>query len=156
MIVRHTPLWVWCVFVVLLYCGVSAMKVRKQPVARVLALPILFTIWGLLVVFGESNDRALSTVGLLVGLLFGICAGYRIWRGEVFYNRIMGLFEMKGSSRTLILLMATFAGRFAFSAGLALDPLLMSNSGFLFASSAFAGVMGGVFWGRLIAALRQT
>ena len=70
-IVSHTPLWVWAVLAYVMTMTLRATKERKAGLARLLAIPAIFIVWGL------SGLLTRQSIGLGLGLdwLAAACAG---------------------------------------------------------------------------------
>ena len=54
---QNTPPWVFVVFALLVVLGVQALRPRILPVWRMVAIPLVFSAWGLITLATRSVNR---------------------------------------------------------------------------------------------------
>ena len=74
-ILINTPLWVWPLFAYLIWQGAQALRIRTQPIWRMLIVPLVFFLMGLsrLVTARDSGLEPLLA-WLVAALLFAALA----------------------------------------------------------------------------------
>lgn len=154
-ILKHTPIWVWGLFVFLVYRGVVAFKKRSVTLSRLLVLPIVFFMWALLSIWGELQAKPPAIAGFVIGILGGGVIGWKLWRNSGVYQHSTGLFERNGSVCTLIFILVAFVSKFALSVQLAYQPGLAFDTGFCAFFGGVSGLVDGVFWGNTVILLLQ-
>lgn len=154
-ILKHTPVWVWILFIFLIYRGVSALKKRTLSLWRLLVLPVLFFVWAVLSIWGELQSKGFGFAGFVLGLVVGGAVGWQLWRNKGSYNTATGLFDRSGSAWTLVLVLFAFVFKFALSVNLHLNTSLATAPGFCLSFGSVSGLVDGIFWGGTINLLGQ-
>ncbi len=127
-VVQHTPPWVLAVFAVLVVLGAQALRPRTLPVWRLLVVPAVFIVWG---VIGVAT-RSAASPGLAVDWLITGAAGFAIASmttrlAGVRIDRADGRVEMPGSAVPLARNLAIFAAKYGLTAAVAVAPVLQST-----------------------------
>ncbi|WP_409308886.1 DUF6622 family protein [Pectobacterium sp. B1J-3] len=157
-IIRHTPYWVWGVLVYLFYAGLKARQTRRQSPLRMLIIPGVFLCWGLVTIIHSPVSSGIVAVSFVLTLILGGVIGWQIGKNAGVYLPEERCFMRNGSSWPLVLMLATFCGRFYFSMQQARFPELAHNTFFSVLSGAFSGIAAGIFWGisfRLLSQIRR-
>lgn len=144
-IAQHVPVWVPCLFLLLLLLGFKQTKTREVPVQRVLIGALCwqaYALWGLFSAFHSS------WAGLcwLVGLVASATLAYR-WRvrtGLSIIARSRAL-RIPGSYWPLAVLILVFVIKFAVVMSLSQDAGLVGSSLFVGAVGLVYGAAGGFF-----------
>jgi hypothetical protein len=125
----HVPSWVYILFLVLLYIGITGCFKRVVKVNRLILMPAVF-VW-----FSVDNLYKASTVSLyqivffIFGGLIGIYLGYlHVRKAVVHADKHQHLVELPGDWTILILILIIFAVQFAVHYLLAADPSIANNN----------------------------
>jgi hypothetical protein len=147
-IVRHTPPWVWLIFLLLTLLGLRQLSAhlvtRRRRVLRSIALTS-FSLAG-----------ALSSFGLHPGVWLAWCIGlgapvlvHPAPRAESTTRRVpVTGYHVAGSLVPLLLLWAVFAVRYAVGVSLAFHPGWRDESAFVLGASTLYGVLAGIHLAR--------
>jgi hypothetical protein len=149
-ILRHTPYWVWGVFVLLLVVGLSQTRGRSVAPALVLLLPVIMIPLSLFTVASTFGVNAISLIAWAIGVLIAFAANAFVFRAPagVRYLRDAGKFEIPGSWIPLILMMVIFLARFVLGVTRAVNPALVGNEIFVAVVSVILGICSGAFAAR--------
>ncbi|WP_369597738.1 DUF6622 family protein [Bordetella genomosp. 5] len=146
---RHTPLWVWGVLLLLIYRGIRALSPRRSTLLQTLLLPSAFLVWGLASIHADAHVRLLAYAAFGIFVCVGGVAGYLIWPGRLgaTYDSLSRRIARPGSPITLVSLIIIFVCKFVISAMAARNPSLTSDAIFTLASGGFTGLADGLLWG---------
>jgi len=150
-IIKHTPLWVFALLVLLLVLGLQQSKDRVVKKLLILPLPIGMA---LLSYFGVFSSFGLSpvSIGLWLAALLSIAcifAKYLPPQG-VEFNAETESFSIRGSWVPLLLMMAIFFSKYFVAVVSALQPAMVLNLGFMIICTLLYGAFSGVFVARAI------
>src|ERR1700674_1462716 len=70
-IIAGTPWWVWILFLFLLWIGIRALKTSVAPFWRLLILPAIFFVWGIVGIITRYPVTATSLGLWLVAFVLG-------------------------------------------------------------------------------------
>ena len=150
-ILKHTPVWVWGLFALLVYLGAMQSRTRTFSPARLAILPaamLAFSLYGVLSVFGASVPAIAAWLTGLVASAWAIVAlglpRNATWSEET------RTFSVPGSWLPLGIMMAIFFTRYAINVSIALDPSLKQAAGFLPAVGLTYGASSGYFLARAL------
>lgn len=121
-VLAGTPLYAWCMLAGLIWQGVRSLRTHGQPVWRVLFVPVIFTMTGLLLLAGKPF------MGLPSVLAWGVCFAVLVPAGLKIRPRLAGRdaaggrVVLAGSPVPLLRNMVVFALQYATAASLALRP----------------------------------
>jgi len=156
-IVRHTPTWVFFLFLYLLFSGVRASRVRELELRRVVVTPALLAmmqVYTLSVVM--SVFSAVIFGSWLAGLLAGGSVGwFQAGRVGVEVDRAKGMLRIPGSWSTLVVILFIFGTKYFFNYEMAAYPDLAAELGFKTLLLAVSALCTGVVLGRTLFYLRQ-
>jgi hypothetical protein len=157
-IVRSTPAWVGGLFLFLLALGLSSLRTRQVPRARLVLLPLAMgglALWGVCAAFGASGELpALLGVWLLcAALTLFIARARRAPRGTR-YEPASARFTLPGSGVPMALILAAFLMKYGIGVQLAMEPRLAHELGFALVVSALYGALSGLFAARTLRVLR--
>nr|WED68534.1 hypothetical protein PJ912_23015 [Pectobacterium colocasium] len=154
-ILRHTPYWVWIVLGYLIYAGIKASQPRRQSLARMLVVPIVFMVWGVSAIFHTLLIPLAA--GRRISADVDRWAGHRVDVGKTSgaYRPESRVFQRTGSWWPLGLMLLTFCSRFYFSVQLARFPALAHDPAFCLLSGAASGITAGIFSGVSLRLLNQ-
>jgi len=146
-ILRHVPIWVFALLLLLIAFGLSQARPRAVALRRSLVLPLVLLVL--------SFAGVVSAFGLLPlpAWALGVAAAVLALRGRfdvsaVRFSAATQRFDLPGSWLPLGLMMAIFALKFGVGVSLALHPELRHSAAFVAAVSAAYGVFSGVFLAR--------
>jgi hypothetical protein len=154
-IIAGTPWWVWILFVLLLWIGVRALKTSAAPFWRLLILPAVFFVWGVVGVVTRYPISATSLGLWLVAFALGGGLGVLIAANiAVRADKTHGLIEIPGNKFTLVLILVIFATKYAFGVLQGMEPGILADPRYFVADLGVSGLLAGVWTGRL-AGLRR-
>jgi hypothetical protein len=157
-ILRNTPPWVWGLLVGLMVLGFSQVRDRTASLARIVVMPVAmtaFAIWGLVSAFGGTGMFvAVLATWLGAALLPALAIGLQGPPAGVRYEPEDRRFALPGSWVPLALIAGIFLTKYAVGVELALQPKLVTDTGFALAIAAVYGIFSGVFTGRAVRLLR--
>jgi len=155
-ILSHTPIWVWALLAFLVSRGLNAMQPRTIAPVRVLIIPVVFLVWGLVSLI-SSRGLGFAFVLFVVGTAAGLAAGSALaaLMPAPRLDRQTGLLAMPGSPIPLALILAAFVVKYAGSVALvgASDPA--THAEIASAMALIGGVFAGLFWGRTLGQFRR-
>jgi hypothetical protein len=154
-ILRHTPLWVFGLFVLLVWLGISQTRTRVVTLPRLALLPLVMlglSLSGVASAFG-THPLALGSWAAALAALTLASLGLPATRG-VSYSRAERTFTVPGSWLPVALMMAIFFTKYAVAVALARRPELRAALGFAAAACAVYGVFSGLFFARALRILR--
>ena len=150
-ILRHTPVWVFALFIGLALLGARRLRANDVPVRRLLILPIAmtaFSLFGLWQAFGASAIASLAWTSTFVAML---AVGWSLpSNARVQYSPASRCVHVPGSWLPLALMMTIFLLRYVVAVGLALHPSLRLEPTFVAAAAALYGLSSGSFSARAI------
>ncbi len=150
-ILKHTPIWVFCLFFVLLVIGFTQSKARTADKGKIFILPcamLVLSFYGVISAFGPIYVGLLAwfigiTAASWLGLQLGILKG-------VTYSDEKQTFLIPGSWVPLILMMAIFFTKYAVNVVLALQLTIVQSAEFIAVVSCLYGCFSGLFFSRLL------
>ncbi len=150
-VVRHTPVWVWGLLLLLIVLGGSQMRDHRLARLRVALLPIglgAYSAWG-----------AVSLFGLHAGVLLawsaaaGVAAWFShtlAWAPGVRHDAATDRFDVPGSMWPLVLMLTVFSVRYGVNVTLAFHRDWVADATFAASISAVCGVLSGLLAGRAL------
>jgi hypothetical protein len=148
-ILAHTPTWVWLLMAFLIYRGVKALRPSEISAQRALILPIVFLVWGVAGLIFDPGEPAVRIASFVVAILIGFLLG----RSAAFLGPPPTLtpgtasLAMPGSPLPLIIILATFAAKYALAVSVGYDRSLQDSISFEALLGAVGGLSAGVLWG---------
>ncbi len=150
-ILRHTPVWVYGIFALLVYLGAIQTRERRVSRLRVAILPIVMLAFSLLGVLGTFGLSALTlgawTGGILLVVILNQIA--RFPRG-VRHPAGSSHFVIPGSWTPLLLMLAIFFARYVVAVTAVMRPALGANSTYVVVVAAGFGLFSGIFLARAL------
>lgn len=152
--VIHTPWYVYLILLYILYVGFKSLKGRTVPIRKMLVLPIIFIVMS---VDEMTSSLPFSSLNLIVWLLGLLVGGYLLgWLpyqfSDITAEKDKGLLHIKGNWHTLVLLLLTFAVKYAVAVVLATHAHLSPYQ--IYALMLVSGLFTGAFVGRFVYALK--
>lgn len=144
---KHTPIWVYVIFVYFLVQGISALKPRSASVGSVFIMPIVLTliVWWL----GSSMWFSLWLLGACIG---GWISWRRIKSLPIHVDVRKRTIKLPGSPFPLILFLSIFALKYTFGALEVVAP--ESYLKIIPYQSLLTGLLIGFCWGRAMSIWR--
>jgi hypothetical protein len=123
-ILGHTPVWVWVLLAVLVFFGVRALRTRTMTVWRLMIVPGVFIIWGLV----SLGLRIAAVPALIVDWLAGAALGFALAWGTtrlhgMVVDRAVGSVRLPGSSAPLSRNLAIFLAKYCLAVAIAVAPM---------------------------------
>ncbi|MGA7984080.1 MAG: DUF6622 family protein, partial [Burkholderiales bacterium] len=154
-ILRHTPTWVFGLFVLLLALGITQARARRLGRTRLLLLPLAMlglSLYGAASAFG-SAPLALGSWAAALAAVTLASLQLPAPRG-VGYSSAERTFAVPGSWLPLALMMAIFFTKYAVAVALARQPELRATTGFVAVVGVVYGMFSGLFYARALRILR--
>jgi hypothetical protein len=148
-ILRHTPTWVFAVFVALLALGFLQTRARSVPLALLVALPCAMAIWSVSSLLQRVGVDALAAWGALE--VACVVVALRLGpRDDVQYSAADRSFSVPGSWIPLALMMFIFFTRYVIGVLVAMHPTLPGTMVFDLLVGSVSGLSAGTFAGRAL------
>lgn len=151
-LVQHTPVWVWILFIYLILRGLKALHTREVAVQKLFYIPLLFLIWGIYGVFRETTWLAYTVSAMLAGVLVGGALGAMLSRATAkpLASSQRDTILRPGSPLPLIFMLLAFIAKYALSVVVVLHPDLIASLQFNLIHGAISGLTIGIFWGSML------
>jgi hypothetical protein len=148
-IAQNTPVWVFALLVLLIFLGVQALRPRIIPVRRLLIVPGVFIVWGLVTLAQRSVGSPVLLLAWLAFCAAGMSIGWRITQLDgVAFDRGRGLVQVPGSTFPLVRNLVIFAAKYGLAAAMAIAPAARGD--LLFWDVGVSGLTTGYFLAWLI------
>lgn len=148
---KHTPIWVYILFGVLLSNGLRATSERRVNFEHIFIFPSLLFVFSIYFMSRNFHLNFLSLLIWILGTLLGISLGfYNFQKLKVRFERKKNSFIIPGTMTTLFLIFVIFVSKYYFSYQIAKDPNLLNQKSFEFFMLSVSGFSSGCFVGRLI------
>lgn len=148
-ILKHTPVWVWGLFAVLLYLGYFQSRPHTLAKRRVVILPAVFISLSALGVWSAFGVNPIGLAGWASGAVAALLLNRLLMLPKgVLFDAETGKFSMPGSFGPLVLMMAIFATRYAVAVVTGFDHSLLGSPMFAGAVSLAYGFLSGCFLAR--------
>ncbi|MGQ3354343.1 MAG: hypothetical protein ACT6XY_08185 [Phreatobacter sp.] len=146
-ILTSTPLWVWPLFALLVFVGLTSRRERSLPMAVVFLLPAIGLVTLPTLAAMPHPGVALAAYGLAYAA--GAATGYRL-QGRWVLAKGDGRARLAGESLTLAGMMTLFSAKFVHGAMAAMAPAAVSGITYVATFAAVTGVAAGLFGGRAL------
>jgi|ERR1700674_371419 len=155
-IIAGTPWWVWILFLFLLWIGIRALKTSIAPFWRLLILPTVFFVWGVVGVVMRYPITATSLGLWLIAFAFGVGLGVLTAANTaVRADRSHRLIEIPGNKFTLVLILVIFVTKYAFGVLQGMQPGIVADPRYFVADLGVSGLLAGMWAGRLVGIWRK-
>lgn len=152
----HVPSWVYILFLILLYMGITGCFKRVVKLKRLILMPAVFVWFSADNLYKASTVSAYQIIFFVIGGLIGIFLGYLHVRKTVIRaDKKQQLVELPGDWTILILIMVIFIVQFAIHYLLASDPSLEQNHFSMGLIMMISGATTGLVVGRNLAYLHK-
>lgn len=152
-IVRHTPVWVWAVLVLLIALGLQQSRPHTVSASRATLLPLLMLLLALAGVLSSfASGAALLAWGVAALVVTAARAGHAAQGTR--WSATEQRFHRPGSWTPLALMLGIFATKFAVGTALALHPELARMDTVALGIGAVYGAFSGAFAARAVALRR--
>lgn len=153
-ILLHTPRWVWLLLAALLALGISQLRPRQVPRARLFVLPAVLLGLGLSATATAFQPAAPALAAWVLALAAGVQLGRRLPPpAGAQWDAARRTLWLPGSALPLALIVAIFALRYSGSVALAVHPAWRTLPAVALPLAAAYGLLGGVVLGRTLALL---
>jgi len=149
-ILSHTPLYVWAILAALVAAGALQFRTLRVTRTRLLAAPVAlgaFALWGVSNAFGAHP----TVIGAwLLGMALSLLVNRMLlrWPREV---RMEGdAYVLAGSPWPLVLMLGTFALRYAVAVTLVFHPDWRTDPAFAVEMALLYGAFSGLFTARAV------
>ena len=149
-ILRHTPVWVYVLFVYLVWRGINASRPGDTSLVKLAIIPALFLVWGLYEVTRMYGWSA-TTFGLwCLAFLVGAVIGHAIVRAlKLNADRRRGVIHRPADYTVLPLILFAFGTKYTLNVMALVSPQTFQDPDMrivgLLASGLFAGIFVGKF-----------
>ena len=156
-IIKHTPVWVFILFVGLLYLGYSQTKNRKVQIQKLFVLPIsmiLLSIFGTISAFGINKISLISWfVSTILSLIIGLKLSYP---KNINYDKSKKVFNISGSWIPMILILIIFFIKYIVGVIVAKELEIINDNEFIIIISSLYGLLSGLFLSRSIVIFKSS
>jgi len=148
-ILQNTPWWAFALLALLVVFGVQALRPRSIPVWRLLAIPGVFIVWGLITLATRSIGSPMLLLDWLAACGAGLAIGWRTSRQDgVAFDRGGGLVSVPGSTFPQVRNVVIFAVKYGIAAAMAIAPA--RHGELVLWDVAVSGLAAGYFIGWLV------
>jgi hypothetical protein len=155
-ILKHTPIWVFVLFVGLFAYGVSQRQTRLMSRYRLGMLPVVMLALSVTGVYSAFGLSLLVIVAWLAGLGLAVGTGLAFGsRRGVSYSSELDLFHVPGSWVPLLLMMLIFFTKYAVGISLARQLPFAQTAWFGDTISFVYGFLSGMFIARALIVRRS-
>jgi hypothetical protein len=152
-ILINTPVWVWPLLAYLIWQGARAMRVRTQPIRRLLIVPLVFFLMGLSRLFQARGNGLEPFLAWLVAALIFATLAFSHGPLLLAVDRQNRTVTRPGSVAPLIRNVTVFALQYAVAVATAMK--LEPHAAVAIAGHAVSGASAGYFSGWAAALLRR-
>jgi hypothetical protein len=150
-ILKHTPMWVFVLFFLLLVLGYFQSKPRIVSLGRVAVLPVVMIVLSLYGVWSAFGVSVSGIAAWFVGVGFAVFLNQlRTSPQGVAYSRETKSFVIPGSWLPLALMMAIFFTKYAVGVVLARKLSFGGTPLFIGGVSLIYGFLSGMFFSRVL------
>ena len=143
-IVSHTPIWVFPLLLYVMMRTLRATKERTGSLASLLAIPVLFVVWGISGLFTRHHVTVPIAADWLVFAAFGAALTWKLGRPTVLgVDRENGRLRLAGSWGPFIRVMGVFTAKYTLGVLMATRPDI--GEPLAFADAAVSGFSAGYF-----------
>jgi hypothetical protein len=122
-IITHTPLWVFALLLVLIALGVQSLRDRTVSLPRLLIVPAVFIVWGLLNFATRAAASSLLAADWLVAGAIGVALAWHLsFLDSVQIDAATRGVTVPGSRAPLVRNLSIFLAKYAAGVGVALAP----------------------------------
>ncbi len=148
-ILTHTPAWVFVLLAVLILIGALAMRRRVVRPQRMLAVPAVFIVWGLVGLAQRAQASPLLAGEWVLAGAAGVLLGWSTTRlMGMRMDRAAGLVHLPGSPVLLLRILIVFVIKYALGVAIAMRPDQAAQ--LVAVDVAVSGLMAGYFLGWLL------
>jgi hypothetical protein len=148
-ILQHTPWPVFALFTFLVVLGIQALRPRTVYAWRLLVVPAVFIIWGIISLLSRSLAMPMLAVDWLVAAAAGAAiAAYAARLKAVDIDRSTGCVQVPGSVFPLLRNLGIFAAKYGLAVAMALVP--EQKAPLAFWDIGISGLSAGYFIGWLL------
>ena len=150
-IIKHTPIWVFVLFIGLLYLGYTQTKDRKVKLKKLFILPIamiLLSIFGIISAFGLNK----TTLTLWIfSAIFSLIIGLKLFSSRnIKYDKFEKEFRIPGSWIPMLLILMIFFIKYIVGVIVAKELTIINDITFIVTISSLYGLLSGLFLSRSI------
>ena len=148
-ILQHTPLWVFCLFIGLIFLGYSQTKTRKISLQRIAILPIAMLFFSASGIWSTFGGSPLGFIAWLSGIsaVLAIFAWLE-YPKNVVYSSNDKLFTIPGSWAAFALIMLIFFTKYTLAVLLIRNSTLYQSTFFIIGICTLYGLSSGWFFAR--------
>ena len=150
-ILIHTPLWVYCLFVVLVAFGLQQTRSRNVNAVLAYLLPLGMIALSLAGINSSFGIKPAAIAMWALGLLIVTVIGFKHFRDDrVKFTRSSRTFFIPGSWTPFFVIMAIFFAKYVFAVMHAFDAEIVATNTFVAALSLAYGCFSGYFSSRAV------
>src|SRR6185437_3979816 len=150
-ILRHTPVWVYVLFVYLAWRGINACRPGDTSLAKLAVIPLLFLVWGLYEV-ARMYGWSAATFGIwCVAFLVGAGIGFAIVRVmPLSVDRRRGVIHRPADYTVLPLILLAFGTKYALNVTAIVSPQTLRDPDMRILGLVASGLFAGIFVGKFV------
>lgn len=127
LLLQHTPVWVFALLAALIALGVQGLRPRSLPLWRVMIVPTVFILWGVLGIVTRSAAFPIGVIDWLIAAAAGFAIAWRTTRlkGVQFDQRRRQVL-LPASGVPLARNLLVFFAKYSLTAAVAVNPALQA------------------------------
>jgi hypothetical protein len=149
-IVRHTPAWVFAILAVLIATGVQALRPRVVPIWRLLLVPAVFIVWGVVGIVQRAHVDPAFPLYWAGAAAIGAAIGWATTRlPGMTFDPVRGVVGLPGSALPLVRSTSIFIARYGLAVASAFAATRGTYATIVAVDVAVSGLAAGYFLGWL-------
>ncbi|WP_124065917.1 DUF6622 family protein [Clostridium sp. E02] len=151
-VLTQTPIIVWVLLVILIKRGQAATQDARISFSKMLLVPTIFIIWGLMKLFTKFAYFGESVCVYVVLAAIGSMVGYSLYsRFRKVYKKENDFYRT-GTYLPLMIILVNFSVKYCLNVAVSIQPFLYNNFEFNLLYSIACGFSVGLFIGGLLQA----
>jgi hypothetical protein len=154
-IVQHTPIWVFAILAVLVATGVQALRPRVVPIWRLLIVPGVFIVWGVIGIAQRAHVAPAFPLEWAGAVAIGMAIGWSATRlTGMTYDPARQVVGLPGSPFPLVRSASIFIARYGLAVAAAFAAARSEYATIVRIDVAVSGLATGYFLGWLVRFVR--
>jgi hypothetical protein len=153
-IISHTPTWVFVIFALVAWRGISAMRERTVQPGSLLLIALAFLVYGAVAAYSLAGDASLALLSWLAALAVGVTLGVLSVPRSAVFASASGI-RQAGSVVPLLLILVIFASRYVVGALAAVHPEWLESFAARLLICSVYGLLSGIMVGRMLCIVQR-
>jgi prepilin signal peptidase PulO-like enzyme (type II secretory pathway) len=148
--IKHTPVWVFPLIVLVLWLGARNLQNRERPIAALYVLPLILLILAVVNLASSRANLILVIPAFVASLAIGAAIGWNLVPRNTTAIQGQGRIRVPGSVVPLLMVIAAIILRYAIGYIYGRWPELRTDPTLALEFSATSALLAGVVWGRIL------